>query len=99
MADIDEAKILMRPAYQAAKAAVDGLEDIVARNQNAGCGGDRQLSEREWNILKDCAGHLRLFKELAECLGGPREPAQFMSIRDYDPDDLFSEKNSDLFDP
>ena len=68
MWDLDRAKILMRPSYAAAREVVKELDHIVARNQND-CTGDGSITERQWSIIKDCAGHLRLFKELAECLG------------------------------
>lgn len=31
------------------------IADIVSRNQNPGCGGDRQMSAAEWTALRDFA--------------------------------------------
>jgi len=59
--------------------AVRGLlEEIVPANQNADCGGDRQMSVTEWQLLSDALDALRTLSEITEALLAPRDPDDVM---------------------
>lgn len=73
MNDLERATIaldhLEKPCAMAVRAL---LEEVVPANQNADCGGDRQMSVTDWQLLAEALDALRKLSEVTEALLSPR---------------------------
>lgn len=51
------------------------LDDLVQRNQNEGCGGDRQMSPEQWTALRDVVQAIDALKKAGAALAkAPNKP-------------------------